>query len=147
MARERSLEAEYQQLRTELKELYERSDRYSYRMRLTDGRLVTMPVSKVVRAIRPNRMDLLDRMSYYCLRLWEFLSAEPREGNTEGGVYPAIFGTVLMVILMSIVVAPLGVLAALYLHEIAGRGRLTRVFRASVNNLAPCYILDNVIIA
>ena len=54
--------------------------------------------------------------------LWEFVSGEPREANTEGGVFPAIFGTVLMVILMSIVVTPLGVLAAFYLREYAKQG-------------------------
>jgi phosphate transport system permease protein len=136
LAAERSLEAEYQQIRHQLRAANERNDRYSYRMQLADGQLVTLPVSKVVRAIRTNSMGTLDKVGYYSLRLWEFLSSEPREANTEGGVYPAIFGTVLMVILMSIVVAPVGVLAALYLNEVAGRGRLTRLFRAAVNNLA-----------
>jgi phosphate transport system permease protein len=81
-------------------------------------------------------MGVPAKLNYYRLRLWEFLSDEPREANTEGGVYPAIFGTVLMVLLMSIMVTPFGVLAAVFLHEVAGQGRVTRVFRAAVNNLA-----------
>ncbi|MFW2551518.1 phosphate ABC transporter, permease protein PstA, partial [Klebsiella pneumoniae] len=66
----------------------------------------------------------------------KFLIDSPREANTEGGVFPAIFGTVLMVILMSIVVMPFGVIAAVYLHEYAGNNLLTRVIRIAVVNLA-----------
>jgi phosphate transport system permease protein len=72
----------------------------------------------------------------YAAKLWEFVSTDPRESNTEGGVFPAIFGTVLMVILMSIAVVPFGVLAALYLREYARDGVLVRIVRIAVNNLA-----------
>jgi phosphate transport system permease protein len=65
-----------------------------------------------------------------------FVTSWPREANTEGGVYPALFGTVLMVILMSIAVMPLGVLAAVYLYEYAGDGPLLRLADRGVNNLA-----------
>ncbi|MFL6232883.1 MAG: phosphate ABC transporter permease PstA, partial [Thermoanaerobaculia bacterium] len=65
-----------------------------------------------------------------------FISADPRESNTEGGIFPAIFGTVLMVFLMSFAVAPMGVLAALYLREYARQGPLVRMVRIAVNNLA-----------
>src|SRR5207302_5393361 len=61
---------------------------------------------------------------------------EPREANTEGGIFPAIFGTVMMVIIMSIAVVPFGVLAALYLREYARQGTLVRLVRIAVNNLA-----------
>ena len=134
--RSRELEASYQRTRGELLRLYAELDRYSYRMRLADGRLVDLPLGKVVRAIRPNDMNGLEKIAYYGERLWEFLSDEPREANTEGGVYPAIFGTVMMVLLMSVIVTPFGVLAAVYLHEVARQGRMTRIFRAAVNNLA-----------
>jgi phosphate transport system permease protein len=136
LARQRSLEAEYEAARSALLQLYRQSERFRFRMKLADGRLETLPLGQVVRAIRPNRMSTLEKLDYYRVRLWEFISEEPREANTEGGVAPAIFGTVLMVILMSIVVTPFGVLAALYLHEVAGQGSTTRVFRAAVNNLA-----------
>ncbi|MEE4193044.1 MAG: phosphate ABC transporter permease PstA [Halieaceae bacterium] len=132
----RALEADYDVARQRLLTLYEQRERYSYRVALADGREVTLPLGQVVRAIQPNDMSLPARLDYYRVRLWEFLSDEPREANTEGGVYPAIFGTVLMVLLMSIMVTPFGVLAAVFLHEVAGQGRITRVFRAAVNNLA-----------
>ena len=69
-------------------------------------------------------------------RIWQFLSEGPRTANTGGGVWPAIFGTVLMVILMSVIVTPFGVLAAIYLNEIAHQNRLTRLVRIGVRNLA-----------
>src|SRR5690606_36742991 len=55
---------------------------------------------------------------------------------TEGGIFPAIFGTVMMVMLMSVIVTPFGVIAAVYLKEYAKQGPLTRVIRIAVNNLA-----------
>jgi phosphate transport system permease protein len=77
-----------------------------------------------------------NRLSLYLTRLWEFVWEDPRESNTEGGVFPAIFGTVMMVLMMSVVVAPFGVIAALYLREYAKQGPLVRAVRIAVNNLA-----------
>ncbi len=131
-----ALETDYDVARQRLLALYEQRERYDYQVLLADGREVTLPLGSVVRAIQPNDMGLPAQLNYYRVRLWEFLSDEPREANTEGGVYPAIFGTVLMVLLMSIMVTPFGVLAAVFLHEVAGQGPITRVFRAAVNNLA-----------
>jgi phosphate transport system permease protein len=90
----------------------------------------------IYRMYLPNRMNILQKIGFYILKVWEFLSDDPRESNTEGGVFPAIFGTVMMVILMSIAVVPFGVLAALYLNEYAKQGILTRMIRLSVSNLA-----------
>ena len=68
---------------------------------------------------------------------WKFLSHPPENGMREGGVFPAIFGTVALVIIMVIAVVPVGVLAAIYLHEYMDpKGRLTRLVRVAVNNLA-----------
>ena len=69
-----------------------------------------------------NRLSTPGRAAIYASRLWEFLSGDPRESNTEGGIFPAIFGTVMMVLIMSIVAVPFGVLAALYLREYAKQG-------------------------
>ncbi|MBP1644393.1 MAG: conserved rane protein of unknown function, partial [Acidobacteria bacterium] len=76
------------------------------------------------------------KLGLYLSRVWEFVSDDPRESNTEGGIFPAIFGTVMMVFLMSFAVVPLGVLAALYLREYAKQGPLVRMVRIAVNNLA-----------
>jgi len=90
----------------------------------------------IYRAYPANELTWLGRLGVYSGRLWEFVSGNPRESNTEGGIFPAIFGTVMMVILMCIVVVPLGVLAALYLREYAKQGALVRTVRIAVNNLA-----------
>ncbi len=81
-------------------------------------------------------MTWSERFRLYVTRLWEFIWEEPRESNTEGGVFPAIFGTVMMVLIMSVMVAPFGVIAALYLREYASQGPLVRIVRIAVNNLA-----------
>ena len=101
-----------------------------------DGEEKTIPVAAVVRFFRPNRLGFFGRLGVYLSRLWEFVSGQPRESNTEGGVFPAIFGTVMMVILMSAAVMPFGVIAALYLREYARQGPLVRAVRIAVNNLA-----------
>ncbi|MDW5375882.1 phosphate ABC transporter permease PstA [Halomonas sp. HP20-15] len=101
-----------------------------------DGRRLTVPLESVLDAWRPNAMGPLAKLGLWGQRVWAFLSEGPRAANTDGGVWPAIFGTVLMVILMSLVVTPFGVLAAVYLHEIAYQGRLTRLVRIAVRNLA-----------
>ena len=93
-------------------------------------------VGEIVRALRPNAMGLAGKVGLYLSRAWEFVAADPRESNTEGGIFPAIFGTVMMVFLMSFAVAPLGVLAALYLREYARQGPLVQTVRIAVNNLA-----------
>jgi phosphate transport system permease protein len=93
-------------------------------------------LGQIVRVYRPNAMGLLAKSGFYLSKVWEFVSGEPRESNTEGGVFPAIFGTVMMVIIMSLVVAPLGVLAAFYLREYAKQGPFVSAVRIAVNNLA-----------
>ncbi len=101
-----------------------------------NGEKKTVPVAAVVRFFLPNRLGFFGKTGIYFSRLWEFASGEPRESNTEGGVFPAIFGTVMMVILMSAAVMPFGVIAALYLREYARQGPLVRAVRIAVNNLA-----------
>jgi len=95
-----------------------------------------MALSTVVRMYRANELTWIGKAAIYLSRWWEFLSDEPREANTEGGVLPAIFGTFAMTILMVIVVAPFGVVTALYLREYARQGRIVALVRISVNNLA-----------
>jgi phosphate transport system permease protein len=68
---------------------------------------------------------------------WEFLSSTPKEGMTAGGIYPAIFGTFLLVVIMSIAGVPIGTITAIYLSEYASRRSiLARVIRFAVNTLA-----------
>ncbi|WP_423846100.1 phosphate ABC transporter permease PstA [Zestomonas thermotolerans] len=130
------LGARYQALERQLGELRRQVDRDSITLRASDGREREIGLGKVVRAYRPNAMSTLDKLGFYAGKLWEFVSDEPREANTEGGIFPAIFGTVIMVIIMAVIVTPFGVVAAVYLREYARQGPLTRVIRIAVNNLA-----------
>jgi phosphate transport system permease protein len=100
------------------------------------GQRKDVPNAEIVRVVRPNALGLPGKMLVYVSRVREFLLDDPRESNTEGGIFPAIFGTVMMVFLMSFAVLPLGVLAALYLREYARQGPLVRAVRIAVNNLA-----------
>lgn len=95
-----------------------------------------LPLAGIVRFTEPNRLSIADRLSHYVTKISEFLTADPRESNTEGGVFPAIFGTVMMVLLMTLAVVPFGVVAALYLKEYARQGLWVRIIRIAVNNLA-----------
>ena len=90
----------------------------------------------IIRFNLPNELTLTSKISLYLSKIWEFLSDKPRESNTEGGVFPAIFGTILMVLIMSIAVLPLGVIAAVYLNEYAKQGKTVALIRICVNNLA-----------
>ncbi|MBI2963449.1 MAG: phosphate ABC transporter permease PstA [Deltaproteobacteria bacterium] len=103
---------------------------------IAGGREVEIPLDKIVRAYRPNRMGAFAKAGFYATKLWEFVSADPRESNTEGGVFPAIFGTVMMVMIMSVLVTPLGIVAAVYLREYAKQGPFVSAVRIAVNNLA-----------
>jgi phosphate transport system permease protein len=129
-------DAEYQVLETELIALNQAFNRDSVTLKTADGREVTISLGKVVRAFQPNAMGTADKLGFYFAKLWEFVSDDPREANTEGGIFPAIFGTVMMTLIMAVIVTPFGVVAAIYLREYAKQGPLTRVIRIAVNNLA-----------
>jgi len=90
----------------------------------------------IVALQRPNSMSFLAKCGAYLERVRELLLDDPRESNTEGGLFPAIFGTVMMVLLMSVFSLPFGVIAAIYLREYARDNLLTRMVRIAVNNLA-----------
>jgi len=107
-------------------------DVYQLVIRLVDGRPVTLDLSTVTRAYQPNAMSWSQKIVLFAKKVTDFLSSGPR----EGGVYPAIVGTVTMVLLMSVAVMPFGVVAAVYLHEYAQQGPFTRIVRIAVNNLA-----------
>lgn len=135
--RERTeLQAEYAGLERELVSLNEAIRRDAVIMQTAAGQEVELPMHTIVDAWMPNAMGGLQRIGHYFHKVWSFLSDDPREANTEGGIFPAIFGTILMVLLMTVVVAPFGVVAGVYLKEYARQGLLTRVIRIAVNNLA-----------
>jgi phosphate transport system permease protein len=93
-------------------------------------------LTSIVRYYQPNKMGLASKVGHYLSKVWELLTTNPRESNTEGGLFPAIFGTVMLVFLMTLSCFPLGVLAGIYLGEYARDGALVRLVRIGVNNLA-----------
>ena len=123
------IQARVEKLRAEI-------GRDSLSAEVMDGKMVDVPLAKVSEVYRANAMGVADKISFYFHKLYLFITEDPREANTEGGIFPAIFGTVMMVILMSIMVMPLGVMAAVYMREYAGHGLLIRIIRIAVNNLA-----------
>ncbi len=130
-----TLKDEFEVLRTRLVELEVRQKATALFV-LPDGKQVEIPMMGIVRAVRPNKMNVLQKTGFYMSHVWELLTEEPRESNTEGGIFPAIFGTVAMVFLMALFSIPLGVITAIYLREYAHDGPLLRIIRISVNNLA-----------
>ena len=104
--------------------------------RVGTGTPHTVALADIVRSYQPNSMGLWSKLGHYLGKVWELLASEPRESNTEGGLFPAIFGTVMLVFLMAASCFPLGVLAGVYLGEYAREGWLVRLVRIAVNNLA-----------
>lgn len=127
---------EFTRLREEIAKLRELNQKYQIVLTTGDGKEQAIYLSEIVRAYPANRLGFLEKIRVYLSRWWEFLSGDPREANSEGGVFPAIFGTVIMTLFMSLAVAPFGMLAALYLREYAKAGTLVSAIRIAVNNLA-----------
>lgn len=136
MLRSSELNAEYAELRQELDQLYASTTRDVLTMRMASGDDVDISLATIVRVSAPNAMSLPTKMGQYMVRLGEFLTEDPREANTEGGIFPAIFGTITMVFVMTLIVTPFGIFAAIYLREYAKQGTMTRIIRISVYNLA-----------
>ncbi|RMF86896.1 MAG: phosphate ABC transporter permease PstA [Planctomycetota bacterium] len=130
------LQDKLETIQTHIDELKAENARYALYVQTADGREVALAPADIVRAYPANRLGFADKWAIYGSRFYEFLTAEPREANSEGGVFPAIFGTVVMTLLMTLAVVPLGVLAALYLREYAKSGAIVSVIRIAINNLA-----------
>ena len=139
-AREKSLAEEVgrqeQALDEETARLRDANAGWAVEFETASGGVATVPLDGIVRAWQPNRLSLAGSLGVYGSRWAEFLADDPREANSAGGVFPAIWGTVTMTLIMALFVAPFGVLAALYLREYAGRGPITTAVRVAINNLA-----------
>jgi len=130
------LDARYKDIETRLGALHAQVNRDSITVRDANGKEIEVQLGQIVHAYQPNAMSTLTKLGFYFSKMCEFLSDDPREANTEGGIFPAIFGTVMMTLIMAVIVTPFGVLAAVYLREFAKQNALTRLIRIAVNNLA-----------
>ncbi|MBI5504929.1 MAG: ABC transporter permease subunit, partial [Deltaproteobacteria bacterium] len=128
--------AEFDRIRAQIKILDDRNARFQILARTATGREARLALADIVRVYPANRLGLGQKISVYLSRWAEFVRDDPREANSEGGVFPAIFGTVVMTLLMSLLVTPFGVLAALYLREYARGGLIVSTVRIAINNLA-----------
>ncbi len=133
--------AEFDRIRVDIDNINQQNAKFQLMMRTAgEGTIASettlVPLDQIVRAYPANRLSMGAKVGIYLARWSEFLIDEPREANAEGGVFPAIFGTVAMTLIMSILVVPFGVLAALYLREYAKGGPLVSAVRIAVNNLA-----------
>lgn len=129
-------QAEHAALTEQIRELNRQNARYALVMRTSDDRRIPLNLGEIVRAYPANRLRFVEKLRVFGDRWREFLTADPREANAEGGVFPAIVGTVTMTLVMTLLVVPFGVLAALYLREYAKSGPLVSSVRIAINNLA-----------
>jgi len=135
-ARRAELDADYEVLRQERNRLQQEARRGVLVLRTANDENVSVAVVDIIKASRNNAMGLGGKLAFYGGNIKDFLTGFPREANTEGGIFPAIFGTVTMVLIMSVLVTPFGVLAAIYLREYATQGPVLKAIRVSVYNLA-----------
>ncbi len=131
-----SLREELRPLELRSQALREQQREHSIAFQLVGGIERVQPLGDIVNFYLPNQMNLIQRAGWFFFKIWEFLTDYPREANTEGGIFPALFGTFVMTLLMSLAVTPFGVLAAVYLREYAKQGPLVSAVRISINNLA-----------
>jgi phosphate transport system permease protein len=131
-----ALQNEYAALADQSGAIRSKLGQFTLSYRVATGEVKQLPVGKILGYYYPNRLGVWERAGLAVSRFWKFLSEEPREANTEGGVFPAIFGTFVMTLLMSVAVVPFGVLAAIYLREYAKQGFFVQAVRIAVNNLA-----------
>jgi phosphate transport system permease protein len=132
----KSLKAEYALLEQKLMQFRDDISRDHLVVRAMDGQVITLNFEDVLKVTFNNQLSVFEKTGLFFSQMGNFILDDPREANTEGGVFPAIFGTVLMVLLMTVIVSPFGVIAAIYLHEYAGNNAFTKLLRIAVINLA-----------
>lgn len=131
-----ALETELEPLMAQGRKLRDRQEEGRLHFSLITGEERSQPLGQIINFYFPNKMTLGQRTGWFFFKIWEFITDYPREANTEGGIFPALFGTFVMTLLMSLAVTPFGVLAAVYLREYAKQGPLVSSVRISINNLA-----------
>ncbi|MCB1214565.1 MAG: phosphate ABC transporter permease PstA [Deltaproteobacteria bacterium] len=134
--KEALLQKKYETLASQARQLRDLQEEGYLELKNTKGSLQKIKVSQIVDYYYPNQLTTGDRLQRFFYQLGAYLSEDPREANTEGGIFPALFGTAVMTLLMTLIVVPIGVLGAVYLQEYAKPGILVRLVRIAVNNLA-----------
>ncbi len=133
---ENELQGQYAKLAEKAQKLRAEQIASTLTYRLPTGQEHTIPIGNIIHYYYPNSISLFDKIMLFLSNIYYFLVDEPREANMEGGIFPAIFGTTVMTLLLSIIVTPFGVVAAIYLREYAKQGPMVRAVRIAINNLA-----------
>lgn len=126
----------YQEINAQIGLLQEEIDRYRMQLKLADDSTYSLALADIEEYRLLNQLSGLQKAGAALQAMWGFVSEKPKRANNVGGVFPALFGTVVMVLMMTVIVTPLGVLAAIYLNEYAPANMLTSLIRIGVNNLA-----------
>lgn len=135
--RRAELQAEFKEFQAQTQVLYkEQSQLGELVVAVSGGHKLNIPVKNIVEFWQPNEMTMGDKLGFFFHAIGRFLTEDPREANTEGGIFPAMIGTITMVLIMTVLVTPMGVIAAVYMREYARDGVMLRMVRISINNLA-----------
>lgn len=126
----------YNELMNDIATIEEIVRQYQLHYQTADGVVKKIPLQDIKKVSRANALSIGTKISHFFDGIAQFLTEDDVHDNRSGGVYPAIFGTVLMVLLMTVIVAPLGIIAAIYLTEYAPNNAVVSVIRIAVNNLA-----------
>ena len=116
--------------------LEQQRDQYKLQVAFADEQEFLIRMAEIKSVDYVSRLSFFQKWELVFSRIFTFLTDTPKQANTAGGVFPALFGTVLMVFLMTIIVTPFGVLAAIYLSEYAPDTAFTAAIRISVSNMA-----------
>ena len=137
IAERAALEKTFAIYQAEVKLLYDQKNALGeVALTVSNGQTLMVPVEKIVHFWQPNNMGYGEKLGFFFSAIKNFLMDDPREANTEGGIFPAMIGTIVMVLLMTLFVTPMGVVAAIYMREYAKDGPVLRLVRISINNLA-----------
>jgi phosphate transport system permease protein len=109
---------------------------HTINLRLDNNTVISVAVSNVQDIYQPNQLSGWQSIGYVMNQVYIFVTDSPKQASTSGGVFPAIFGTLLMVIIMALLVTPFGAISAIYLHEYAPNNKLTTIIRICVSNMA-----------
>ncbi|MCH2175681.1 MAG: phosphate ABC transporter permease PstA [Lentisphaeria bacterium] len=132
----KDLEQQYEKLRLEASEMHEQLEKDQFFYTVPGYQEKSVTFGEIVRFYYPNQLSLGGRFVQFIDNIIYFIKEKPREANTEGGIFPALFGTFVMTVLMSLLVTPFGVIAAVFMHEYARPEPVVRVLRIAINNLA-----------
>ena len=130
------LSKRFYQLQDSIAILDAQLQQYQMQVAFADGQTLSLALRDIDYVVQVNQVSTAQSLALAIRNIVTFVSESPKLENTTGGVFPALFGTVLMVLLMTVFVTPFGVGAALYLHEYAPKNRTTSLIRVAVNNLA-----------